>query len=272
MIINPGTGAASLNGVKIFSTVIPKGRMRGDVDGDGKITLADADTITSYIAGRISLDEIQKWCASVIIDNTISISDASQISNYVNGKSEIPHEDYYGNWTYVHAGTSHWEASIPISGLTSSMSAIIFVSDSWKKDMFANAEILDGKVRIQSICPNITDVPISVVYGPGDGRAFLQKEKVITPDNIGAANRPIISYVQLKQDAWDADKKQIVSVNGVKGDEELQNIHIHAFNASSAEYLRCGISVVDQGNGLMQFYAENVPEKTLYLRAPLPST
>lgn len=79
--------------------------MRGDIDGDGKITENDRNRINEHLGGTITLTGADSWCAKVTGNNEISASDLVQLMRYLEGKTNnltgIPtFADYYNNWTY----------------------------------------------------------------------------------------------------------------------------------------------------------------------------
>lgn len=74
--------------------------MRGDIDGDGKITENDRNRINEHLGGTITLTGADSWCAKVTGNNEISASDLVQLMRYLEGKTNnltgIPtFADYY---------------------------------------------------------------------------------------------------------------------------------------------------------------------------------
>ena len=59
--------------------------VKGDVNGDGKITASDYVLIKNQIMGTISLDEKSKKAADVNGDGKISASDYVMVKNYIMG-------------------------------------------------------------------------------------------------------------------------------------------------------------------------------------------
>lgn len=53
--------------------------MRGDIDGDGKITQNDRNRINEHLGGTITLTGADSWCAKVTGNNEISVSDLVQL-------------------------------------------------------------------------------------------------------------------------------------------------------------------------------------------------
>lgn len=63
--------------------------MRGDIDGDGKITENDRNRISEHLGGTITLTGADSWCAKVTGNNEISVSDLVQLVQYLEGKPII---------------------------------------------------------------------------------------------------------------------------------------------------------------------------------------
>lgn len=111
----------------LIDTTIPKGRMRGDVDGDGKITLNDVSQIDKHTSGSITLTGADFWCADVTGDNVVNGRDSVQINRYIEGQTSVltskpTFADYYNNWTYhkVDDLTGYWTTDIIINELSNS--------------------------------------------------------------------------------------------------------------------------------------------------------
>lgn len=111
----------------LIDITIPKGRMRGDVDGDGKITLNDVDQIHKHDSGQITLTGADFWCADINVDNAVDSRDAGQINRYISGLSSVltgksKFADYYNNWTYhkVDNLTGYWTTDIIVNELSNS--------------------------------------------------------------------------------------------------------------------------------------------------------
>ena len=56
---------------------------KGDVNGDGKITIDDATLVQKAIAEIVALDSAQKYAADTNRDGEVTISDVTQIQKYV---------------------------------------------------------------------------------------------------------------------------------------------------------------------------------------------
>ena len=63
--------------------------VRGDVNGDGKITASDYVNVKNKIMGTVSLDDIKTMGADVNKDGKVSASDYVLIKNHIMGYSTI---------------------------------------------------------------------------------------------------------------------------------------------------------------------------------------
>lgn len=263
--------AQNLPGVKLLSTAIPKGRMRGDVDGDGVITNADAKLATNLAMGvPVEIDEFGRWCADSNGTGDIDLIDSTTIGRHAKGlPSSIVLSDYYQTWSYIGEDslTGHWEATVNVPGLTTGMSAVIAIAGEWGNGMFSGAVIVDGAVRISSARPPITDVPCVVLYGEGDGTAVVCRNSFLSAEDIGAAKTPYIKDIYLSSSGWDVQNHTItVSVNGVNSDRSTQLINIYPEPLSAVEYARCIISISAIRTNALVLHAETIPENDLDAR------
>ena len=111
----------------LIDTTIPKGRMRGDVDGDGKITENDVVLMNGQTTGAITLTGADLWCADVNGDNRVNGTDRLQLNKYLHGLPGVltktpTFADYYNNWTYhkVDDSTGYWTTDIITNELSNS--------------------------------------------------------------------------------------------------------------------------------------------------------
>lgn len=69
--------------------------------------------------------------------------------------------------------------------------------------------------------------------------------------------------VTLPASGWDADKKQTISVSGVKADESAQAIHPMPTIASQSAYYSAGVLCINQAENSLTFQADTVPTENL---------
>lgn len=178
---------ASIGAMASVSAALPKGRMKGDVDGDGVITMSDYDLIYNHVKKvEYITDEIALWCADVNQNGDANMADYAAVMKYISGETSIltstpTFADYYSNWTYTKNDdlTGRWHADIAIAGVTATSDALIIVSGEYASDAFT-AECVDGAVRVYAkTCP-IADVPCRVMWSAnGAGVVVIRPETVV---------------------------------------------------------------------------------------------
>ena len=166
--------------IRAESITIPKGRMRGDVDGDGKITQNDINQIRQHSAGTVTLAGVDLWCADVNVDNKVNTTDNNIINKFLLGQSgkltSTPtFADYYNNWTYVKVDdlTGYWTTEISIADLTTSNNVVVNICETFSMGQFYKAEVSTGKVKIYATTPPINDIPATVVISSGSGKGSI---------------------------------------------------------------------------------------------------
>lgn len=178
------------NKPSVTAITIPKGRMRGDIDGDGKITNADYDLLYAHTTrANIITDELQLWCADVAGGNgTVNGMDTSSLYAYINGSggsltSTPTLADYYGNWTYskIDDKTGEFYVDFAMDNMTANSNSVIYISGEHASGNF-RAECMDGMLRLYAkLCP-IADTKAIVQYSDGDGAVLVVKEDVEIDD------------------------------------------------------------------------------------------
>ena len=157
------------NDVKSYSFTLPAGRMRGDVDGDGKFTDADKNTIAAVVNEEMNRDDFdtQSWDAcDVNADGTVNYFDVAKSRSLVSGniKAGSVGPEITGNWinnpNYT-TDTAQFYTDIPASQFTSSDKVRIKVDDG-AFDKIERVECLDGMVRVYvTLCP-INEIPCTI--------------------------------------------------------------------------------------------------------------
>ncbi len=198
----------AIGACKMISATIPKGRTKGDVDGDGLVTMADYVMALAESTGKGPGDEIGRWCANVDGDEYITSTDAIGIMQFAKGNPNSyltknpTFEDYYGNWTYVKVDDygGYWTADISVDGLSTQYDIVIGINGSFYDGMFYQADVMSRMFRLYTSRPPIDDTPCAVLMTPGTGKAVICKNALphhaayhatdgidpISPDSIGA--------------------------------------------------------------------------------------
>ena len=81
---NLGTGYSVTVGEEVFKIV-----KKGDLTGDGKVSIMDAITLLNGITGKETLENEFKSAACITKVDTFSIMDAITLLNYITGKEKI---------------------------------------------------------------------------------------------------------------------------------------------------------------------------------------
>lgn len=63
--------------------------VKGDLDGDGKVSIGDAMTVFRFVSGRINIENDMFICADVNKNGSVMIDDAMMVFLYVSGKLNI---------------------------------------------------------------------------------------------------------------------------------------------------------------------------------------
>ena len=183
--VNGQTGDITIklpDNILTTTITIPAGRMRGDVNGDGKLDSneeddaynpsSDAILVFSHYTHKITLtDETQLLCADINQDGRINASDASVIMAIADGKQRIgAYGEITGNWT-INPNYATEEAQfytdIAVPNLTATSSATVVAKGSHKYGNFCKVECLDGILRVYAkLCP-IEDCVCTVYYSEG---------------------------------------------------------------------------------------------------------
>lgn len=74
-----------LLGSFVFAVTAAQSTVTGDVDGDGVVTLNDAQLIFDYVSGTGSLTRDELIAADIDGDGRVTVADAAQLFHYVNG-------------------------------------------------------------------------------------------------------------------------------------------------------------------------------------------
>lgn len=251
-------------GVGMVITEIPKGRMRGDVDGDGKITENDAILVDEQANDAITLTGADLWCADINADNNVSTRDSTQILRYFRGKSSTltktpTFADYYNNWTYhkVDDTSGYWTTELSIPAITADTEGSIVWSGAGFAGTFIKAEAFSGGVRIYANYPPIDALPCAVSYHAGTGGQFI-----ITNTGVSETGAKY-AVVDLAASGWSEEKKQIISVPGLKEDVLKQLIIPTQPSTDIEKYYSAGIRISARGDNTLTFSCDTIPTENI---------
>lgn len=159
------------NKVSTVAITIPKGRVKGDVDGDGKWTENDKNINQKIIVGNITPTDIEKWCADVNGDGN-TVNDTVEIARLINGKFGYPDvmADYYGNWTFDPT-SKNWSADIALPNVNAGTDLILNIFDADVCRNLVKAEITSTGITVYMKMPPVSDVVCVGEVCAGSGRA-----------------------------------------------------------------------------------------------------
>ena len=183
---------------------IPSGRMRGDVDGDGKFTLADFNLIVNHF-NRTSIitDETQLLCADINNDGNINSNDTSiSYGLYFDDSKAGAYTEITGNWTNnpnYETEEGQFYTDISIEGMSTTSSASVLVQGEYELGFFTKAECIEGGLRIYArLCP-IEATNAIVSWGTGDGTAIITAENYVPEGDVFIATYDITTSEELKK-------------------------------------------------------------------------
>ena len=183
---------------------IPSGRMRGDVDGDGKFTLADFNLIVNHFNGTsIITDETQLLCADINNDGSINSNDSSiSYDLYFDDSKAGAYTEITGNWTNnpnYETEEGQFYTDISIEGMSTTSSASVLVQGEYELGLFTKAECIEGALRIYAKrCP-IKSTNAIVSWGTGDGTAIITAENYVPEGDVFIATYDVTTSAELKK-------------------------------------------------------------------------
>lgn len=170
--------------VNLVIAEIPKGRMRGDVDGDGKITENDANLILNHVIDIVTLTGVDLWCADTSRDGSAGPEDITLIGQYLSGYSTLltstpTFADYYNNWTYhkVDDMSGYWTTDIIINELSNSAlkyKLLMAINGHFAEGMFYKIERSTKSITTNGQAETKTVLTIYSKYPPiEDTKCFI---------------------------------------------------------------------------------------------------
>lgn len=158
---------------KVTNTIaitLPAGRVRGDVDGDGMVTVADSEIIMTQLTGGASItDSIQLWCADINNDGEIDIKDTRLIGRVAEEGYEkigLYGNDYTGNWIAnpnYETELGQFYTDIAVEGILATDN--ICLGDYTGR--VTNFVVTDGSIRVFVTIPPIADTSVNLFIFEG---------------------------------------------------------------------------------------------------------
>ena len=111
----------------LIDTIIPKGRMRGDINGIGKVGAPEDIQNSGFYLKAVDPANPDSWACDVNADGVINEDDLNVLYAYNGGSASIltktpTFADFYNNWTYhkVDNLSGYWTTDIIINELSNS--------------------------------------------------------------------------------------------------------------------------------------------------------
>lgn len=161
------------NKVSAVAITIPKGRVKGDVNGDGAWTSLDKSAIIKIFVGSTTPTDIEKWCGDINEDGAVDSSDQLAIQEILKGTYDDWSliTDYYGNWSYD-SDSMNWSTDIVAPNINTGTDLILNIFDVNAYENFIKAEITDTGIKIYMDMPPVDDVLCMGEVSAGSGRVI----------------------------------------------------------------------------------------------------
>lgn len=254
-------------GVGMVITEIPKGRMRGDINGIGKVGTSDELHNSPYFGGTTDIANPDSWVCDINADGKIDANDEQAM--YA-GKlySEPFIADYYNNWTYhkVDNTSGYWTTELSISDITAEMAVSVICGGTVRAGTFIKVETFSGGVRIYANYPPIEALPCTVSYSAGAGGQFIIADTGVSETYVQDAISSVgakYKVVTLTASGWNEYKRQAISVPGLTRYSADQLVIPTQDGADIQKYYNAGIRILGRGNGKLTFSCETTPTEDI---------
>ena len=250
---------------------IPKGRMRGDIKGTGKVGAWEDLTASQYYKTTTDPANPDSWACDINGNGYVDFADYQDLSS---GKlySTPFIADYYNNWTYhkVDNTSGYWTTDLAIPAITAEMGVSIVCGGNVLAGTFIKAEPFAGGVRIYANYPPIEAVPCAVSYATGASGQVITANTGVSDTYVQDAVSSVgakYAKVKLTVAEWSEGKEQIVSVPGLKGSAAEQLIIPTQSSTNIEKYYSAGIRISARGDNTITFSCETIPadDVTVYL-------
>lgn len=254
-------------------TEIPKGRMRGDINGTGKVGTENELFDSPYFGGTTDITNPDSWVCDINSDGTI---DGNDIQALVSGGlySNPFIADFYNNWTYhkVDNTSGYWTTELSIPAITAEMAVSVICGGTVRAGTFIKVEPFVGGVRIYANYPPIEALPCTVIYSVGAGGQVIIADTGVSETYVQDAISSIgAKYVKvtLTASGWNAEKKQVTSVPGVKKNSMEQLIiptpYVTPYLQNTEEYYSAGIRISAIAKNKLTFSCDTIPTTDIFV-------
>lgn len=260
-------------GVGMVITEIPKGRMRGDINGIGKVGTSDELFNSPYFGGTTDIANPDSWVCDINEDGHINATDAEALTSGT--LYSLPSiADFYNNWTYhkVDDTSGYWTTELSIPDITVEMAVSVICGGTVRAGTFIKVETFSGGVRIYANYPPIEALPCTVSYSVGAGGQFIIADTGVSETYVQDAISSVgAKYVAVKLTAsgWGGGKEQIVSAPGVKKNSMEQLIIPTPLETpyiqNTGEYYSAGIRISARDNNRLTFSCDTIPTADIWV-------
>ena len=251
----------------LINTTIPKGRMRGDIKGNGKVGTYEDLSASQYFTLPIDPANPDSWACDINGNGTINGADIKALfSGAIYSKPFMA--DYYNNWTYhkVNDTSGYWTTELSIPAITAETEGSITWGGTGFTGTFIKAEAFSGGVRIYANRPPIEALPCAVSYHPGTGGQFIIANTGVS--ETGAKYMQVV----LAPSGWSEENKQTIPVPGLKEDALKQLIIPTQPSTDIEKYYSAGIRISARGDNTLTFSCETIPTTNItVILAIIPS-
>lgn len=268
-----GAGGDLATKVSMVITEIPKGRMRGDINGTGKVGTSDDLTNSQYFTTTTNPAVPDSWACDINADGHIDTNDLNALTSGTLYSLPLM-ADYYNNWIYhkVDDTSGYWTTELSIPAITAETEGSITLNGTGFTLTFIKAEAFSGGVRIYANRPPIEALPCAVSYHAGTGGQFVIANTGVPDTYVDDAVSSIgARYVTVKLTAsgWSEGKEQIVSVPGVKNNSMEQLIIPTPLETpyiqNTGEYYSAGIRISARADDELTFSCGTIPTTDIFV-------
>lgn len=239
-------------------TEIPKGRMRGDIKGIGKVGTYEDLMSSQYYMSPTDPANPDSWACDINGDGAINGADLQILfSGAIYSRPLMA--DYYNNWTYhkVDDTSGYWTTELSIPAITADTEGSIVWSGTGFAGTFIKAEPFAGGVRIYANRPPIEALPCAISYHAGAGGQFIIANTGVSETGAKYA------AVTLTASGWSEGKQQTISVPGLKEDALQQLIVPTQPSKDIEKYHSAGIRISARGDNTVTFSCETIPTENI---------
>lgn len=254
----------------VVITEIPKGRMRGDIKGIGKVGTETDLQNSGFMNKAVDPTNPDSWACDTDANGMVNPSDKDVLHNYNDGRASVLTQtptfaDFYNNWTYhkMDDKSGYWTTDLVIPDVTAEMDVSVSVQGLVLENTFIKAEPVAGGVRIHANYPPIRTLPCSVTYGKGTGRGSICAAEGVSDAQLETTFSSVGTKairVKLLAANWSSsDQTQVVAAPGVIYSQRAQLIIPMPAYSKSVEYHDAGILCIGQNDDELTFKCKTIP-------------